>query len=76
MPYIRIKAYPKDDAIKEKVAARIHQVFLEEWGCPSEAISVSFEEIAPADWEKTVVIPEIQANADKMFILNGEQRRP
>ena len=50
MPYIKIKAYPKDPAIKQRVAERINQVFLEEWGCPAEAISISMEEVAPEKW--------------------------
>lgn len=71
MPYIRIKAYPKDEAIKQKVADRINQVFLEEWGCPPEAITISIEEIAPENWVDEVAKPEIEPNSDKMFILNG-----
>ena len=71
MPYIAIKAYPKDAAIKKRVAERIRQVFLEEWGCPAEAISISMEEVAPADWEKTVVEPEILPRRDRMLVLNG-----
>lgn len=34
MPYIVIKAYPKDDATKKRAVDKINQVFLEEWGCP------------------------------------------
>ena len=74
MPYIAIKAYPKDEAIKKRVAERINEVFLEEWGCPQEAISLSFEEIAPSDWEETVVRKEIDPNAEKMFILHGKKK--
>ena len=73
MPYIKIKAYPKDEAIKQKVAERINQVFLEEWGCPPEAITISIEEIAPENWVDEVVKPEIEPNSDKMFILNGKK---
>ena len=73
MPYIRIKAYPKDEAIKQKVADRINQVFLEEWGCPPEAITISIEEIAPENWVDEVVKPEIEPNSDKMLILNGKK---
>lgn len=29
MPYIKIKAYPKDEAIKNRVADRINEIFLE-----------------------------------------------
>ena len=71
MPYIAIKAYPKDTAIKKRVAERIRQVFLEEWGCPAEAISISMEEVAPDDWQKTVVEPEILPQKDRMIVFNG-----
>lgn len=73
MPYIKIKAYPKDTEIKNRVAERINQVFLEEWGCPQEAISLSFEEVAPENWQSTVQEPEIESNADQMTILNGKK---
>ena len=71
MPYIAIKAYPKDAAIKKRVAERIRQVFLEEWGCPAEAISISMEEVAPDDWQTTVVEPEILPQKDRMIVFNG-----
>ena len=74
MPYIKIKAYPKDEAVKKRVAQRINEVFLQEWGCPQEAISLSFEEVAPSDWEATVKGPEIDANAEKMTILHGKMK--
>lgn len=72
MPYIAIKAYPKDENIKKKVAERVKQVFLEEWGCPAEAICISFEEVAPADWQAKVVEPEIKPQEDIMYVLNGK----
>ena len=74
MPYIAIKAYPKDKEIKKRVAERINQVFLEEWGCPPQAISISFEEVAPEKWEDTVHKPEILTKTDKMFILDGQKK--
>ena len=54
MPYIRIKAYPKDEAVKQKVAEAINKVFLDNWGCAPEAVSISFEEVAPELWEQQV----------------------
>ncbi|MBQ2210955.1 MAG: hypothetical protein II404_13510 [Prevotella sp.] len=33
MPYIRIKAYPKDQATKEKVVEAINKAFVDNWGC-------------------------------------------
>lgn len=73
MPYISIKAYPKDKAIKEAVAEKINAVFLELWGCPQEAISISIEEVIPSDWEEKIVKPEIEPNKKKMLVLFGEK---
>ncbi len=73
MPYIAIKAYPKDEEIKKQVVERINQVFLDLWGCPPEAISISMEEVAPADWH-LVQENEIDANPDKMMITAGKKK--
>ena len=74
MPYIAIKAYPKDAEIKKKVVDEINEVFMKYWGCPQEAISISMEEFAPETWEEKVVKPEIETNIDKMMILSGEKK--
>ena len=74
MPYIRIKAYPKDQATKEKVVEAINKAFVDNWGCPPQAISISIEEVAPENWVETVEKAEIEPNADKMFVLNGEKK--
>ncbi len=74
MPYIAIKAYPKDEEIKKKVVDEINEVFMKYWGCPQEAISISMEEFAPENWEEKVVKTEIQTNIDKMMILSGEKK--
>ena len=60
MPYIRIKAYPKDQATKEKVVEAINKAFVDNWGCPPQAISISIEEVAPEDWVETVEKAEIE----------------
>ena len=74
VPYVSIKAYPKDEAIKRRVAERINQVLLEEWGCPQKAISISIEEFAPEEFEEKVTKPEIEPKVDKMLIYWGEKR--
>lgn len=74
MPYIAIKGYPKDEETKKRVAERILDVFLEEWGCPKEAVSISIEAIAPEKWEETVEKPEVLAHPEKMMILAGEKQ--
>ena len=73
MPYIQIKAYPKDEKIKLKVAERINEIFLEEWGCPQEAVSLSIESVPPEKWQSEIEQKEILPNSDKMLILNGKK---
>lgn len=74
MPYIAIKAFPKDAETKKKVVEKINQVFLEEWGCPQEALTISLEEIAPDDWNEKVLKPEIEPKKDSMMILDGQKK--
>ena len=74
MPYIAVKAYPKDEETKRKVAEEINQVFLKYWECPPQAISISMEEVEPAEWETKVRTPEILPRVDKMLILDGEKK--
>lgn len=73
MPYIAIKAKPKDEATKKELVRRINEVLLEVWGCPQGVVTISMEEIAPDDWQDTVVRREIEPNADKMMIRYGEK---
>lgn len=73
MPYIVVKAYPKDEETKKKVVDKINQVFVEEWGCPPQALTILLEEIAPDDWVEKVVKAEIEPKKDKMMILSGKK---
>lgn len=73
MPYIKIKCYPKDEEIKKNVVNKINEIFLEYWGCPQEAISISLEEVKPETWGE-VVEKEIMPDEDKMMILSGKKK--
>lgn len=73
MPYIKIKCYPKDVETKKIVADKINEIFLEHWGCPQEAISISLEEVLPENWGE-VVEKEIKPDTDKMMILSGKKK--
>ena len=73
MPYIEIRAYPKEEKIKKSVAQKIENIFLEEWGCKKEAISISFEEVDPSNWVNDVENGVMAKNSDKMYIKNGEE---
>ncbi len=74
MPYIAIKAYPKDEETKKKVVEEINEVFLKYWGCPQKAINISMESIAPEDWEEKMEKGEIAQNEDKMMIFGGVKK--
>ncbi|MDD3240823.1 MAG: tautomerase family protein [Lachnospira sp.] len=74
MPYISVKAFPKDEETKKRVVDKINQVFLEEWGCPPEALTISVEEVAPDEWNEQVKRPEIDTKLDKMMILDGKKQ--
>lgn len=73
MPYIEIKAYPKDEEIKKDVASDILEVFAKKWGCAKEAITISFTEVNPANWAKDVEENIIDKNNDKMYVLHGSK---
>lgn len=74
MPYIKVKAFPKDEETKKIIAEGINKVFVNHWGCPPAAISISIEEVAPEEWDETVRDKEIIPNKDKMMILDGEKQ--
>ena len=73
MPYIAIKAYPKDEETKKKIAERINQAFLGIWGCSQEAINISIEEVAPENWDEKVMQTEVIPQKDKMMIFEGQK---
>ena len=74
MPYIAIKAYPKDEETKKRAVEQIRDVLLKTWGCPEEAITISVEEFPPEDFNKKVRDPEILPKLDKMMILDGKKQ--
>ncbi|MBO4278238.1 MAG: tautomerase family protein [Spirochaetales bacterium] len=74
MPYIAIKAYPKDEETKKKLVDRINDVLLETWGCPQEAVSISIEEVEPSEWNRAVMEKEVLPFEDRMMILEGKKR--
>lgn len=73
MPYIAIKSFPKDQATKELVVEKINEIFLEVWGCPQEAITISIEDVTPEDWHEKIVKPEIDPKKENMLILSGKK---
>ncbi|MDD3919849.1 MAG: tautomerase family protein [Eubacteriales bacterium] len=73
MPYISIQSFPKDEETKKKIVEKINEVFLEVWGCPQKAITISMEEVDPADWQEKVIKAQIEPNMQNMCIVQGEK---
>ncbi|MFR1517700.1 MAG: tautomerase family protein [Clostridia bacterium] len=73
MPYIAMKTYRKDAETKKRVVEKINRIFLEEWGCPPEAISISLEEFTPEEFDEKVSKTEIELKKDAMMILFGKK---
>ena len=74
MPYIAIRAYPKDEETVKKLVEEINRTVMEVCGSPQEAITISYEEILPEDWDEKVTKPVIEPNLEKMKILGGEKK--
>ena len=73
MPYVAIKTFPKSEKENAEAAERISKVLQEVWGCEPDWISVSIENIDPDDWDEKITAGDMQANMDRMLILNGEK---
>lgn len=73
MPYISIKAYPRDSEAVDKLAQKIKEDIIELWGCSPETVSISFEAVAPEKWEEKVRKPQILAHPEKLRILDGKK---
>ena len=71
MPYIKVKAFPKDEETKKIIAEGINKVFVNHWGCPPEAITISIEEFTPEDWNKTVKEGIIDSLTEGVMIREG-----
>ena len=73
MPYIAIRAWPKDDETKKRLVEKINDAVIEAVGCPPEAVTISLEEIPRERWEDEVVKTEIEPKADKLMIRSGKK---
>lgn len=73
MPYIAIKGFPKDEETIRKVADRFNEALLELWGCPQEAINISYEAVPPEEWDERMERGEIVQNREKMLIYGGKR---
>lgn len=73
MPYIAIKAFPKDEEVVKDLIEKVNQALIDAVGCPPEVVSISYEEIQPQDWEERIINGEMAANAPFMKIRDGQR---
>ena len=60
MPHVIVKLYPgRAEQQKRELAEEIARDVTAIIGCPESAVSVAFEEVAPADWPEKVYRPDI-----------------
>ncbi len=60
MPHIIVKLWPgKSDSQKQRLTELIMSGVTQALGYSEEAVSVAFEEVAPAEWKLKVFEPDI-----------------
>ena len=74
MPYISIKAYPRDKATNQKLVEEIQKTVLNVFGCKPEALTIAFEEVAKEDWKEKVDDALVAPDMDHVMILKGQKR--
>ena len=73
MPFISVKAYPMDEAVKRKTAEAILEVFRTVWGAQPEWVTVAMEDVAPEEWDEKVVRGEILPDPGRIMIRDGQK---
>ena len=72
MPHIIVKLVPgKSEEQKARLAQAIVEDVMSVLNYEAEAVSVAIEEVARQDWAEKVYRPEIQGNADSIYVRTG-----
>jgi 4-oxalocrotonate tautomerase len=72
MPHVIIKLFPgRTEEQKETLTRRVVDVIEETAGVDEKAVSVSFEEVSPEDWDELVVRPDIAEKRDQVTKFPG-----
>jgi 4-oxalocrotonate tautomerase len=72
VPHVAVKMYPgRTPAQKQALAEAITRAVMEVAGSSESSVSVSIEDVAPADWVETVYKPDILARPDLVFKKPG-----
>lgn len=67
MPHITVKMFPgREDALKQKLSAKLAEVTAETLQVNTRYVSVSIEDIPEKEWDEKVYVPMMQA-ADLLY---------
>jgi 4-oxalocrotonate tautomerase len=76
MPHVIVKLWPgKSEQQKQKLAQGITDAVTASLGYGDDAVSVSLEEVAPADWTEKVYVPDITNGSGKLYKKPGYKPR-
>jgi len=72
MPHVIIKLYAgRSEQQKAKLAEDVVKAVMAGAECAERSVSVSIEDIEPADWVETVYQPDILAKQDQLYKKPG-----
>jgi len=73
MPYVAIKAYPRDREQNIRLVEEVNAALLRVFGCKPEAVTIAFEEVPPADWKEKVDDALVAPDMEHAMILKGQK---
>ncbi|NLS17166.1 4-oxalocrotonate tautomerase [Rhizobium sp. P40RR-XXII] len=72
MPHLILKMVSgRTETQKRTVAERPTRVVVSAFGVDEDSVSVAIEDVAMADWTKSVYVPDIQAKPDTIYKKPG-----
>jgi 4-oxalocrotonate tautomerase len=72
MPHISVKMHPgRTEQQKTQLTERIVKDVMSVLNCDEKVVSVTIEEVKPADWAQKVYKPDILENRDKLYKQPG-----
>ncbi len=74
MPYVAIKAYPRSKEQNQKLVEEVNAAVLRVFGCKPEAVTITFEEVPPAEWKEKVDDALVAPDMEHVMILKGRKK--
>lgn len=76
MPHVVVKLYAgRSQQEKARIAQAVVKSVMASARCAEASVSVSVEDVAPADWASKVYAPEIVGKPDTLYVKPGYDPR-